>query len=119
MGRSAKRPRGSVSRKGNGAAYRRLWASVRSKGDPCWICGGEIDYSLPSGDPMSFSLDHYHPVSRWAEFGYATPGVCELDPDNARAAHLVHNQSRGNRMPGELVARERASLPAIESSVGL
>jgi hypothetical protein len=52
----------------------------------CWICEGAIDYSLKYPDPMSFSLDHFVPVS--------VDESLALTPSNFRCSHLQHNQMR-------------------------
>lgn len=72
----------------NGAARRALREWLRAQGRPCHICGGAIDYSLPSGHPMSFEVDEIVPVSL---------GGDPLDRENVDAAHRVCNQRRGNR----------------------
>lgn len=41
--------------------HRRAIARTKS---PCGICGGEIDYTLKSPDPMSFEVDHVVPLAR-------------------------------------------------------
>lgn len=38
-------------------------AIARTK-PPCHICQGEIDYSIPSPDPMSFEVDHIIPLAK-------------------------------------------------------
>ncbi|MEU0359929.1 HNH endonuclease [Streptomyces cyaneofuscatus] len=72
----------------NGRPYRRLVASLRAAGGPCWLCGHNIDTSLDAKHPMSFTLDHLVPLSRGGDL---------LDPANARAAHRRCNSARGNR----------------------
>ncbi|MDH6226221.1 HNH endonuclease [Streptomyces sp. MJP52] len=72
----------------NGRRYRRLTAEVRRRGDPCWLCGHDIDLTLDPRDPWSFTLDHVKPISR---------GGSLLDPANARSAHRRCNSSKGNR----------------------
>lgn len=47
----------------NGSARRALRQWWRRQGLPCQICGRPIDYSLPSGHPMSFEVDEKVPVS--------------------------------------------------------
>lgn len=73
----------------NGRPYRRLCATVRAQGDPCWWCGHDIDRTLPATDAWSWTLDHALPLSR---------GGSLLDPANARSAHRRCNSARGNRM---------------------
>ena len=51
-------------RYGNGSKRRAVRAWLRSRGDPCALCGKPIDYSLPSGHPMSFEVDEIVPVSK-------------------------------------------------------
>lgn len=87
----------------NGNARRKLRARLRAEGRPCHICRMSIDYSLPSGDPMSFEVDELVPVSR---------GGDPLDYANVGAAHRICNQRRGNRMPGDEGTR---GLPVVRS----
>ena len=75
--------------------YRRNQARewLKSQHRPCWICqafgrSGEIDYTLPPGDPMSFECDELVPVSK---------GGDPLDTRNLAAAHRRCNQWRGNK----------------------
>ena len=55
---------------------------------PCWICGQAIDYTIPSGQPDSWSPDHVYTVDRHPELAE--------DPANIRASHLACNKSRNN-----------------------
>lgn len=82
----------------NGSARRKLRERIKAMGMPCAICGQPIDYTLPSGHPMSFEVDEEIPVSRYMEGGYASPQQCALDFGNCRAAHRLRicNQRRGN-----------------------
>ena len=72
----------------NGRPYRRLVTQQRGYGLPCWLCGHAIGYQLDARHPLSFTLDHYIPLSR---------GGSLLDPTNARSAHRRCNSARGNR----------------------
>ncbi|WP_326700215.1 HNH endonuclease [Streptomyces sp. NBC_01754] len=72
----------------NGRPYRRLVATVKTSGLPCWLCGHDIDPTLDAKHPLSFTLDHLVPLSR---------GGSLLDPANARSAHRRCNSARGNR----------------------
>ncbi|WP_445169883.1 hypothetical protein ACTXG7_11515 [Mycolicibacterium sp. Dal123E01] len=59
----------------------------QARSEVCWLCEGAIDYAgLAYPDPMSFSLDHYVPVS--------VDESLALTPSNFRASHLQHNQAR-------------------------
>lgn len=78
----------AVSRYANGNARRKVRAWLKSQGLPCAICGRAIDYSLPSGDPMSFEVDEIVPVSK---------GGSPIDKANVQPAHRICNQRRGNK----------------------
>ncbi|MCX5201058.1 HNH endonuclease [Streptomyces sp. NBC_00237] len=80
-----------------GRPYRRLVAVQRALGYPCWLCGHDIDPTLPPTHRDSFTLDHLVPLSR---------GGSLLDPANARSAHRRCNSARGNRL---VTAQARAS----------
>lgn len=82
----------SASRYANGNARRKVRAWLRSQGLPCAICGLAIDYSLPSGDPMSFEVDEIVPVSK---------GGSPIDRGNVQPAHRICNQRRGNKSIAE------------------
>ncbi|CQD21596.1 hypothetical protein BN970_05062 [Mycolicibacterium conceptionense] len=57
----------------------------------CWLCFEPINYSLPSGHPESFSVDHAKTVKDHPELGD--------DPANFRPSHLLCNQRRGDDEP--------------------
>ena len=61
------------------------------RGEPCWLDGMPIDYSLPPEHPDAFSLDHALTVE-------ARPDLAE-DPGNFRASHLDCNKRRGTSDP--------------------
>lgn len=73
----------------NGTRRRKLRARLKAQGNPCAICGQPIDYSLPSGDPLSFEVDEIIPVSLSGN---------ELDINNVQAAHRICNQRKGNKI---------------------
>lgn len=72
----------------NDAEWLRLSKRLKRELAPiCWICGEEIDLSLPGGKhPMSWSLDHVKELSEHPELA--------LEESNLRPAHMVHNSSR-------------------------
>lgn len=73
-----------------GARWVRLKAEVKAKRGPCCRCWQRIDYALAYPDPNSFSVDHFpHPLS-------THPHLAE-DPSNLAPAHLVCNQSAGDK----------------------
>lgn len=80
----------------NGRPYRRLVAAQKAKGLPCWLCGHNIPANVDARHPLSFTLDHVHPLSL---------GGSLLDPANARSAHRRCNSARGNREPATRPAR--------------
>lgn len=73
----------------NGDLRRKLRRRLASLGLPCAICGREIDYSLPAGDPGAFEVDEIIPVSL---------GGDELDFSNLQPAHRICNQRKGNKI---------------------
>ncbi|MEV0691790.1 HNH endonuclease [Streptomyces sp. NPDC050388] len=78
-----------MAKRWDGRPYRRLTAEVRRLGDPCWLCGHDIDLTLDPRSPWSFTVDHVTPLSRGGDL---------LDPANARPAHRRCNSSKGNRV---------------------
>lgn len=94
----------SNARSANGNARRKLRLWLKAQGRPCWICqafglGGEIDYSLPAGHPLSFEVDELIPVSK---------GGSPIDRGNVAAAHRRCNQWRGNKSVEQVLAMARA-----------
>jgi hypothetical protein len=65
-------------------AFRRKCVAARA---PCWICGGEVDYTAKHGSPMAWELDHVEPVE-------VNPSRA-LDPTNFGASHASCNRRRG------------------------
>lgn len=94
----------------NGNARRKLRAWLRSQRNPCALCGQPIDYSLPSGHPLSFEVDEIRPVSRWQEYGYASPTAAALDRGNVQAAHRICNQRKSNKVGMPRKIRQKALL---------
>ena len=82
----------------NGNYRRGVRARMKARGDRCHICGGEIDYSLPYLDPMSFVVDERIPVSKWRDYGYDSPEAVCRDPSNLAAAHRICNAKKGAKV---------------------
>ena len=79
--------------------------AIKRTKPPCGICEGEINYSLPHLDPMSYVVDHILPVARG--------GIDSLE--NKAASHRDCNRAKSDRLPSEAAkATSRAQL--IESS---
>lgn len=53
----------------------------------CWLCGEEIDTTLPRRDKRSWTLDHIKPLSEFPELAY--------EESNLRPAHMQCNSKRG------------------------
>jgi len=85
-------------RRKNGSRRTKLRARVAAEGAPCHLCGKAIDYTLPTGHPMSFELDEIIPVSK---------GGDPLDRANVAPAHRICNQRRGNRLLGKTPTDEQ------------
>ena len=81
----------------NGRRYRTLCAEVRARREPCWLCGHNIDLTLPATDAWSFTLEHVIPLDKGGDL---------LDPANARSAHRRCNSAKGNRLS---IKQDRAS----------
>lgn len=85
-------------------------ARLAARREPCWICRafglpGDIDYSLPAGDPRSFELDHLVPVSK---------GGAPYDLRNCAASHRSCNEWRSNRSVAEVMEIATASRSGAE-----
>lgn len=99
-----KRPSGNP-RYANGALRRKYRARLRAMGGPCGICHGRlgpIHYEEPSDSahPLSFVIDEIKPVSKWRQFGYASPRAAAEDWDNLQPAHYFCNAQKGNKTSG-------------------
>lgn len=70
-------------------------AYIRRGKPPCGICGDEIDYSLPSPDPMSYETDHIIALDN---------GGTDTR-DNKQAAHRKCNRDKWNRTAEALAPR--------------
>jgi len=73
-----------------GRPRRRAIASVKSRGEPCWLCGQPIDLTLHHNARMSFTVDERIPRS----LGGSTTDLTNLFP-----AHRACNSARSNRPP--------------------
>ena len=87
-----------------GRPRRNVIATVRSLGQPCWLCGYPIDLSLDTQrDPLGSSVDEVVPRSH---------GGDPLDLANLRHAHRICNTSRGNRTPSDALRTRCRELVA-------
>lgn len=87
----------------NGSLRRKYRARLKAQGGECGICHGAlgpIHYDEPSDakHPFSFVVDEIIPVSRWKEFGYASPEAAAQDWNNLQAAHYCCNAAKGNKL---------------------
>lgn len=80
-------------------AYRRARQRLRAKNNICWICGKEIDTTLPAGNPGAWTADHETPISK---------GGSIMGP--IKPAHHGCNSRRGNR-PMDDYQPTRSSQP--------
>ncbi len=72
-----------------GRPWLRIRRQILAQGRPCWLCGQDIDPSLPRQHPWSFTVDHIQPLSR---------GGSARDLDNLAPAHARCNSRRGSRV---------------------
>ena len=88
----------------NGALRRKNRARIKALGYPCYLCGRPINYDEPSDyqHQFSFVIDEVIPVSRWQEFGYASPEAVANDFNNLRACHYICNANKSNRTADEV-----------------
>jgi 5-methylcytosine-specific restriction endonuclease McrA len=66
--------------------------AIKRERPPCGICGGEIDYTLPYLDPMSYVVDHVVPIVKG--------GPDTLD--NKQAAHRSCNSRKYDKSEVDL-----------------
>ncbi|WP_372345524.1 HNH endonuclease [Streptomyces sp. KL116D] len=75
----------------SGRRWRRAVAQLKSESLPiCWICGYDIDMTLPHLHPRAWTAEHVQPLSA---------GGDPYDPDNLRPAHRGCNSRKGNGPP--------------------
>ena len=84
----------------NGNLRRKNRARLRAMGLPCALCGQPIHYDEPSDakHPLSFVIDEKIPVSRYKEFGYASPEAAAEDWENLQPAHYICNLIKSNKV---------------------
>lgn len=106
-------------RSANGNRRRKHRARFKAMGLQCGICKGRlgpIHYDEPSDSahPLSFVIDEKKPVSRWKQFGYASPEAAAADWDNLQPAHYVCNSNKSNKTQKELNNKGKlVRLPSI------
>ena len=105
----------------NGTLRRRNRARLKAMGCACGICGGRlgpIHYDEPSDaqHPLSFVIDEIRPVSRWREFGYASPRAAAEDWSNLQAAHYWCNQQKGAKTE-EPKTQQMRKAPKVSDGV--
>ncbi|MBS5978045.1 HNH endonuclease [Actinomyces urogenitalis] len=84
-----------------GSRVRRLRSQVITAwGTTCWLCGGEIDLSLPRREPGGFTIDHVVPRSKGGGDDVA----------NLRPAHHHCNTSRQDRAPTAMRLRRQTAV---------
>lgn len=72
----------------SGRPYKRAVALLKREGPHiCWICGSDIDMSLPHNHRWSWTLDHVLPLAEYP--------CMALDPANHREAHRACNSAKG------------------------
>ena len=110
-----KRPT-SNPRYANGALRRKYRARLKAMGGECGICHGRlgpIHYDEPSdaAHPLSFVIDEIKPVSKWRQFGYASPRAAAEDWGNLQPAHYFCKGQQNRRFRGRFGAKNHKSAP--------
>lgn len=91
----------------NGNYRRKMRARFKAINAPCGICSGRFgpiryDQKSCADNPLSFCVDEIRPVSRWKEFGYASPEAACMDASNIQASHWLCNSKKSNKTPNEM-----------------
>ena len=93
----------SVHQQNNTRAYRKARERFKNEGrandEPCWICGGAIDYDAEPRTPYSHTLDHVYTATKHPEYFH--------DEGNWRHAHASCNSRSGEAN----MTRECEELP--------
>lgn len=83
--------------------YRKLRAAVRAKEEaddtPCSLCGGKIDWTAPTGDPMEWTYDHEQALANGGDL-YG----------RGRGAHRRCNSRRGKGKPSRVIRRPKTTV---------
>lgn len=108
----------SNPRYANGNIRRKYRARFKAMDAPCGICNGQlgrIHYEEPSNaeHPLSFVIDEIKPISKWAQFGYASPVEAARDWSNLQAAHWYCNAKKSNKVGYQLpsVTEKKQIIP--------
>lgn len=83
----------------SGRPWVRLAHRVLRENPVCWLCGHDIDLTLPPTDRMSGTADHVIPLDA---------GGPPRDPDNVKPAHRSCNSRKGNRTTTPAAPTSRA-----------
>ena len=102
-------------RQANGSLRRKYRERFRAQNAPCGICRGALgpiryDHPSDAAHPLSFVIDEIRPVSRWQEFGYASPEAAAQDWSNLQAAHYCCNAMKGNGQKRKNIISQKPSL---------
>lgn len=95
----------SNPRRANGHRRNQILRQVKAEESICWLCGGEVDTTLPPGLPESPEVDEVVPVAE---------GGDPLDRANCRLSHRACNHLRGQQTKAAKRAR-RALAPLVTS----
>lgn len=91
-------------RRTNGNLRDKIRARVIREETHCWLCGNPVDKALHYLDPQAPEMDEIVPVSK---------GGSPYDRKNARLAHRLCNQRRGN---GDRDPAARKTPPPLKTS---
>ena len=80
-------------------------AAVARMKPPCWLCGGEIDYSLKYPDPGSFVLDHVVPLAKGGSDALS----------NKKAAHRMCNSRKSDKTDNWAPVKRSGSIVLPDS----
>lgn len=84
----------------SGRPYQRMVAALKRDGlHICWICGWDIDMSLPYNHRMAWTLDHVQPKALYPCIG--------LESWNHREAHRKCNSAKGKGAPKKRTPHSR------------
>ena len=71
------------------AAYEKNRKIIIATQDSCGICGGQVDKTLKTGDPMSKCVDHIVPINK---------GGHPSSLDNLQLAHWSCNRQKSDKI---------------------
>lgn len=101
-------------RRHNSNFRRKVRNRFKAMDAPCGICKGRfgpIRYDQKScpENPLSLCIDEIIPVSKWKQYGYASPYAVCMDMNNLQASHYCCNAAKSDKVSAVITRRINTS----------